>query len=262
MSAPPAGAAGPGGGIDLDDLAGLLNREVWSKLRLKPPTGARPLLSASLILIDRSGAEARVLLGRRHDGDRFMPGKYVFPGGRLDPDDRRMAAAGALPGAAQARLAALAPRSPALPRALALTAIRETFEETGLMVAERGYGAPQGAPQGWAAFAAQGAYPHLEPLHFVARATTPPRLPRRYDTIFFAADVEAVSHRVDGMVGPDRELTELVWAPVSQAYGLDLPFITRVVLRELELRLAAGMSHMLPAPWYRVGRAGWMRAQM
>ena len=245
-----------------DDLAALLNREVWSKLRLKPPTGARPILSASLILVDRTGREPRVLMGRRHEQDRFMPSKYVFPGGRLDPCDRRMAAAGALPGAAEARLARLAHRSPGLPRALALTAIRETFEETGLMIAERGYGAPENPPQGWAEFAAQGCYPHLEPLHFVARATTPPRLPRRYDTIFFAAEAEAVTHRVEGMVGPDRELTELVWTPLSQAYGLDLPFITQVVLRELERRLAAGMSHMAPSPWYRVGRAGWERAQM
>ena len=68
-----------------DDLAALLNREVWSKLRLKPPTGARPILSASLILVDRTGREPRVLMGRRHEQDRFMPSKYVFPGGRLDP---------------------------------------------------------------------------------------------------------------------------------------------------------------------------------
>ncbi len=245
-----------------EDLAGLLNREVWSKLRLKPPTGARPVLSASLILVDRTQGEPRVLFGKRNGADRFMPNKYVFPGGRLDPGDRRMAAAGALPGAAEARLAALAPRSPGLPRALALAAIRETFEETGLMVAERGCGAPQAPPAGWADFAALEAYPHLEPLHFVARATTPPRLPRRYDTVFFAAEAQAVTHQAKGMIGPDRELTELVWAPLSQAYDLDLPFITRVVLRELELRLEAGMSHLLPAPWYRVGRAGWERAQM
>ena len=56
----------------------------------------RPRDAATLIIVDREGPEPRVLMGRRHEGHKFMPGKFVFPGGRVEPEDRRMAAAGAL----------------------------------------------------------------------------------------------------------------------------------------------------------------------
>ena len=56
----------------------------------------RPRDSATLILVDRSGAVPKVLLGRRHQNHKFLPGKFVFPGGRVEPFDRRMTAAAPL----------------------------------------------------------------------------------------------------------------------------------------------------------------------
>src|SRR5271157_4097817 len=56
----------------------------------------RPLDSATLILIDRAEAVPKVLLGRRHERHRFLPGKFVFPGGRIEPTDRLMAVSAAL----------------------------------------------------------------------------------------------------------------------------------------------------------------------
>ena len=53
----------------------------------------RPKDAASLIILDRRGSEPKVLMGRRHPGHAFMPGKFVFPGGRIDAGDRRMVAA-------------------------------------------------------------------------------------------------------------------------------------------------------------------------
>src|ERR1041385_3489108 len=50
----------------------------------------RPKDAATLILIDRSGAKPKVLVGKRHDNVVFMPGKYVFPGGRVDKSDNRV----------------------------------------------------------------------------------------------------------------------------------------------------------------------------
>src|SRR5581483_6937624 len=50
----------------------------------------KPRDSATLILIDRAHAVPKVLLGRRHLRHRFMPGKFVFPGGRIEPTDRQM----------------------------------------------------------------------------------------------------------------------------------------------------------------------------
>ena len=102
----------------------------------RPGRALRPRDAATLILVERSErGTARVLMGKRHAGHRFMPGKFVFPGGRVEPEDRRMAAAGALDPAVEEKLNARVRRpSPGFARALALAAIRETFEETGLAV--------------------------------------------------------------------------------------------------------------------------------
>ena len=56
----------------------------------------RPRDAATLIVLDRTGPEPSVLMGKRHDSHKFMPGKFVFPGGRIEPGDRRMLAAGML----------------------------------------------------------------------------------------------------------------------------------------------------------------------
>ena len=77
--------------------------------------------------------------------------------------------------------------------------------------------APPRAPDGlWSAFADAGFIRTLPPLHFVARAITPPGLSRRFDTRFFAVDAQAIAHRVDGIVGPQAELVELAWVPVDE----------------------------------------------
>ncbi len=105
-----------------------------------------------------------------------MPGKFVFPGGRVEPGDRRMSAAGPLDPVVEEKLNARTRRpSPGFARALALAAIRETFEETGLALGVAAYGAPTSPPAGaWARFAAAGVFPALDGLDFVARAITPP----------------------------------------------------------------------------------------
>jgi len=56
----------------------------------------RPKDAATIILIDRSGPESKVLMGRRHHGHKFMPGKFVFPGGRVDAADQYVPVAGKL----------------------------------------------------------------------------------------------------------------------------------------------------------------------
>jgi hypothetical protein len=94
--------------------------------------------------------------------------------------------------------------------------------------------------------------PDLSQLHFIARAITPPRRPRRFDTRFFAVDAGAIAHRVEGVVGPDAELVELVWLPITDVQALDMPTITKVVLSELQARTHAGFGHALPTPFYRM----------
>jgi 8-oxo-dGTP pyrophosphatase MutT (NUDIX family) len=141
--------------------------------------------------------------------------------------------------------------SAAKARALALAAIRETFEETGLLLGARHEGARAGPDGPWTEFAKAGFYPDLSVLHFVARAITPPGRPRRFDARFFSVDASSIAHRIDNVVHPDAELVELVWVPIEDARKLDLPTITTIVLQELEARVEAGFGHDLPVPFYR-----------
>jgi hypothetical protein len=105
----------------------------------------------------------------------------------------------------------------------------------------------------WAAFVDAGILPDLSTMHFVARAVTPPRRKRRYDTRFFTADATAIAHRVGGKVGPDAELVELVWLPLDGIKErIELLAITEIVLHDLQKQIEAGFSHDLPVPFYRV----------
>src|SRR5271166_2989644 len=94
------------------------------------PNTLRPKDAATLVLVKRDGGAARVLMGQRHGDMAFMANKYVFPGGRLDPADMRIPVSTELAPHVAARAAHGA--SPARARGLALAAIRETFEETGI----------------------------------------------------------------------------------------------------------------------------------
>ena len=213
----------------------------------------KPRDSATLILIDRAHAVPKVLLGRRHQRHRFLPGKFVFPGGRIEPADRSMAAAAALHGCHAAKLMQRVKRpSLAKAAAFALAAVRETYEETGLMLGVAAAGAMMVPPGAWEPFADAGIMPDLSQVHFIARAITPPKRPLRFDSRFFTADVSAIARRDDGFVGPDKELVELVWLPITEARQLDMPGITAVVLEELQDRIAAGMSVDHPVPLYRM----------
>jgi 8-oxo-dGTP pyrophosphatase MutT (NUDIX family) len=206
--------------------------------------------AATLILIDRSGAEPKVLLGKRHDRHVFMPGKFVFPGGGVDPSDEHMPVAGELDKRAEMRLLQRFPGGSSVrARALALAAIRETCEETGLLLGTRAQAAS--IPTGpWEAFARRGVLPDLSVIHFVGRAITPPGRPRRFDARFFTMDASAIAHRIEGVTGPDAELVELVWMPIGDAEKLDMPAVTSVMLEELDARIADGLGHDLPVPFY------------
>jgi 8-oxo-dGTP pyrophosphatase MutT (NUDIX family) len=213
----------------------------------------KPRDSATLILIDRAEKVPKVLLGRRHLRHRFMPGKFVFPGGRIEAADRMMATFAPLDPRHVGRLMQRVKYpSAAKAGAFALAALRETYEETGLMLGIRTEAPMKTPPGAWEAFATAGILPDLSAVHFIARAITPPKRPLRFDSRFFAADISAVARRVDGFVGPDAELVELVWLPITDARSLDMPGITAVVLEELQDRIAAGMSADHPAPLYRM----------
>lgn len=222
----------------------------------------RPRNAATLILLDHEGPVSKVLMGKRHAGHKFMPGKFVFPGGRIENADRRMACLHELNPVVEEKLLKRRLRpSPSRPRALALAAIRETFEETGLLLGRKGQ--VDKVPEGpWRDFVGHGIVPDLSDVRFIARAITPPRRPKRFDTTFFSMDATAIAHRIEGVVTSETELVELVWVPLKEAQHLDLPPITRVVLEELETRLGAGMKDELPAPFYYEVQRKWRREEL
>jgi len=229
--------------------------------------------AATMLVIDRTGRTPKVLLGRRHHGHKFMPGKYVFPGGRVERTDRNMSSATALDKRVEARLMKdVRYPSPQKSRGFPLAAIREVFEETGLVLGvksdftaaavhgKNGSTGREYAPNDeWAKFAGSGVAPDLASVHFIARAITPPGRPRRFDTRFFSVDATAIAARIDGVVGPDTELVELVWLPIEESLKLDMPGITMAVLEELKIRTAEGFTHDLPVPFYRMQRGKRLR---
>lgn len=229
-----------------------LQAYLTSVARERTSPNVRPRDAATLIIVDRGGTKPKVLMGKRHAGHKFMPGKFVFPGGRIETDDRRMPTAFELDPKVEAALSArVVAASAGRARALALTAIRETYEETGLALGVRSDAMPAGPAAGaWKPFFDRAVLPDLAALHFVGRAITPPRRPRRFDTRFFAVDRDAICHEDEGFVGPDKELVELVWVELDEARRLDLPPITVAMLEELEARTAAGFGRDLPVPFF------------
>lgn len=186
--------------------------------------------AACLILVDRTQAEPRVLMGRRLPSQVFLPNKWVFPGGRVDDDDRALAAIMTkVPG----------PRcsTEAAQFAFALAAVRETFEETGQFLGRSASHGQSGLPPVWQAIADQGLSPSFDQFRPLARAITPPGLPRRFDTWFFIAE-----HDCDApaLGQPDGELLDLGWFTLYEARALDLAIITRLIVDDVASALVPG----------------------
>jgi 8-oxo-dGTP pyrophosphatase MutT (NUDIX family) len=212
----------------------------------------RPKDAATLILVDRSGSVPKVLVGKRHDKVVFMPGKFVFPGGRVDKSDNRVPVAASIPQALEANLLKGSPKiTGSRAKSLAIAAIREACEETGLCLGRKADGAAPKLDGAWKPFADAGLLPDPSGLFLIARAITPPGRVRRFDTRFFTADASAITHRVEGVVHADAELVELVWVEIGSKPLADLHPMTRNVLGELERRLATGpLKHDAPVPFF------------
>ena len=200
--------------------------------------------AATLILVRDPAAEPRVLMGQRGAGAAFMPSKFVFPGGAVDAADGDVPLGRPLNATCAARLTEAA--DGIRPAMLAAAAIRELWEETGLILGTPG-GWPGEPPPGWQSFAATGHRPAADGLRFVFRAITPPGRPRRFDARFFLADAAFLAGDADDFTAASDELSHLSWVPLDAVRRLDLPFITEVVLAEVAARLPAlDAPHSVP----------------
>lgn len=214
---------------------------------MTPPDKTAIRDAATIVLVrDADGPAPRVLMGQRGAGAAFMPNKFVFPGGAIDPDDSVIRFAQPIDPATRQRLAAqpVTPMAPA-PEAMLAAAIRELWEESGLMLARPGpWQGP--LPDDWRRFAEAGMCPAPEGLQYIFRAITPPGRPRRFDARFFLADARALVGDPDDFSNACDELSHLHWIELAEARRLDLPFITEVVLAEAEAVLHDGRPESVP----------------
>lgn len=209
--------------------------------RIPGQRAVRPKNAATVMIIRRDSAKPRVLMGKRHGGHSFMPDRWVFPGGRIDRADYRA------PYATDLRPDVGAVFDRHLPagrgRALALAAVRETWEEAGLLLARPGQARATGP---WSSFAAQGVLPDLEALDVIARAITPPGVGKRFDTWFLLAEAERLTSLVRQ---PDcGELEEIDWVDFDDAMSLPLPTVTRYMIKEAVERMK---DPSRPKPFFR-----------
>ncbi|MDG1470433.1 MAG: NUDIX hydrolase [Ascidiaceihabitans sp.] len=188
--------------------------------------------STVIVLRDRM-TTPRILMGQRGAKAAFMPNKFVFPGGAVDAGDANITLAGQLSDLCGERLKEDA--NPDMSHPLAVAAIRELFEETGQVLGKKGAWHGDVHPD-WTDFAATGHLPDASALQFVFRALTPPGRPRRFDARFFLVDADALATDPDDFTAASDELSHLQWVSLTDVRAFDMPFITEVVLSEIEAR--------------------------
>lgn len=189
-----------------------------------PVIAAEVIRPAATIVLWREGpAGPEVLMGQRGAGAAFMPSKYVFPGGGVDPADALSPMTGALAPRCAARLEQAVPPGAPTPGALAAAALRELVEETGLTLSDVD-----------------------QALRFIFRAITPPGRSRRFDARFFLVPAARLGCDPDDFATASGELSHLHWIGTGAARALDLPFVTEVVLAEVGALLAGADDGGVP----------------
>ena len=206
-----------------------------------------PRPAATVVLLRDGAAGPETLLLERHPDNRFAPGAFAFPGGRMEATDAAPATLARVRGldaaAAARRLGDVAPPERAL--GYWVTAVRELFEETGVLLAS-GAGGPALAPDARArsqrdpaAFAAVLAEAELwlvaDRLVYLAHWITPEERPIRFDTRFFlAAAPSGARPEPDGLeVVSCRWLTPAAALEAAEAGTIALLVPTRITLRAL-----------------------------
>ena len=185
-----------------------------------------------------------MLMGQRRLNARFMPGMLVFPGGAVDASDRALRLACALGPASVEAMAAYGSVAQAQAQALALAAVREAWEETGLLLGVPGQLHDASHPS-WQAFAQAGKAPALGALRYVGRAITPVASRIRFHARFFMVDASHLTGNLSG----DGELCDLEWWQVGELVDVPMLDVTRFML-ERAVALLQGTATEQPAPLF------------
>ena len=193
--------------------------------------------AATVIMVRDQATNPRILMGQRGAKAAFMPNKFVFPGGAVDAGDATIPLATTMQQSCIQRLSH--ETDTALISALAAAAIREVWEETGLILGQTGAWDAT-PPTDWAGFAQAGYLPSAAGLRFIFRAITPPGRPRRFDARFFMVDAAQVCGDLDDFSHACDELSHLQWIALDDVRHFDLPFITEVVMAEVNRLIRSG----------------------
>ncbi|MBR0555992.1 NUDIX hydrolase [Ciceribacter sp. L1K23] len=195
--------------------------------------GLRPRDAATVMVFDRAGGRLRVLVGKRSAANVFMPDFYVFPGGRRDRSDFRHPFASDAHPLVIGRLCNEG-LSISRARALALAAVRELHEETGLWIGDANTGKAD-----------------LSTLRYVARAITPPGNVRRFDTRFFCTFADETALDLTSL-RDSEELSDLRWVDMDTISGLNMASITRTILEDVATLMHAepSLPFGLGGPFY------------
>ncbi len=194
----------------------------------------RPKLAATIVLLRKVDGAQQILMGQRSSRHDFMPSVYVFPGGRVDPCDS-YAPALDHPNSRTSEILEHA-MPPARARACVLAAVRETFEETSLILGEKTDKTPRAInAQSWKDFHAKGYLPRLSNIEVFGRAITPPHRNKRFDTWFFLTRLAGEAARRPIKNSP--ELVDTGWFGLDKLSKLKTHRATDMMIEQLKIYL-------------------------
>lgn len=215
-------------------LGKIIMSDTEKALRAKLKRAVRPKLTATIVLTVGPKNNPKILMGQRTKRHDFMPDVYVFPGGRVDRGDSYVHYTGELSPRTETILEAA--YSPRRARAIGLTAIRETYEETSLMLGETRMQIPhKHSDPSWQAFYNAHQLPSLEGVEVFGRAVTPPHRHKRFDTWFFVKhlDTQTLPETADS-----AELLNVGWFTFEQIERLKTQRVTTMMLHVLKQYLS------------------------
>ena len=213
--------------------------------------------AATVILLRGSQKNPEVLMGQRGKNASFMPNKFVFPGGALDPGASEIDFNGDIPTKCIEKLRLKA--DPSLAKPLIAAGIRELWEETGLILGSKSKTKMDSIPKNWKDFFALGYQPSADNIEFVFRAITPPGRTRRFDARFFLLSSDNIKGDLDDFSKASGELSHLQWIELNSTQNLDLPFITEIVLSEVLSKLKGNRNNGIPFYYHDSGTSHFLR---